>query len=87
MQACWICCCFVLCPFPAAWELEISFELVLMCSWFCLAQLLCLIPTNTLTQFSGEGLASEVAVRHFTGFSKVFEYLSEQTQDKHAIMS
>lgn len=65
VQACRTRCCFVLCLFPAAWELEISFELVLMYSLFCLAQPLCLIPTNTLTQFSGESLASEVAIKAF----------------------
>lgn len=39
---------------------------------------------NTFMQLSEESLASEVAIRHFTGFSKVFEYLSEQIQDKHS---
>lgn len=39
---------------------------------------------NTLMQLSEGSLASEVAIRCFIGFSKVFEYLSEQTQDKHS---
>lgn len=78
-----------LCPLSlpcwcAAWEPVISFNPVHMHSPFCLAELSCITWTNTLMQLSGESLASEVAIRHFTGFSKVFEYLSEQTQDNHS---
>lgn len=61
----------LLCPFPATWELESSFELVLMHSLFCLAELSCLIPANTVTEFSGERLASEVASRRFMGVSSL----------------
>lgn len=58
-----------------------------MYSPLSLAELSCIIRTNPLMQLGGESLASEVAIRHSTGFSKVFEYLSEKKpkDDKHLI--